>query len=100
MRVIASGFANAAWRTGLTQNKVDHPGSPSSGFHSSVTVERGPRELTGLILPRLSATTGRTKPNATRVRDGISKSGDYRADDYAWSRQKCVPITAGNATIN
>lgn len=67
MRVIASGFANAAWRTGLTQNKVDHPGSPSSGFHSSVTVERGPRELTGLILPRLSATTGRTKPNATCV---------------------------------
>ena len=60
MRVIASGFANAAWRTGLTQNKVDHPGSPSPGFHSSVTVEHGSRELTGLILPRLSAE--RTKP--------------------------------------
>lgn len=60
--MIAGEFVDAAWRTGLTQNKVGHPGSPSPGFHSSVTVERGPRELTGLILPRY-CTTERTKPN-------------------------------------
>jgi len=54
MRVITGGFVDAASRTGLTQDKVGHPGSPSPGFHSSVTVERSSHELTGLILSRLS----------------------------------------------
>lgn len=84
VRVIAGEFANAAWRTEPTRNKVGHPESPSPGFHSSVTVERGPNELTGLILSRLSAWQ-KGKPNTTFL-SGFSKSGNYRTDTVVASK--------------
>lgn len=86
MRVIAGGFANAAWRTGLTQDKVGHPGSPSPGFHSSVTVERGPR-ANPINPSAVISTVERNKTERYELADelvsnctGVSKSSDYGAN--------------------
>lgn len=76
MRVVAGEFADAAWRTGLIQNKVGHPGSASPGFHSSVTVEHDPARANRINPSAVVYMAERTKPNTICIAVEFPKAAD------------------------